>query len=350
MTQKPVAVDLFCGCGAVTEGLKDYFDVRAAVDNDSTASSTYRANHPNVRFFEQDATRLHPRAILDAIGGAPVDLLVICAPCQPFSSQNRKPTAGDDRSLLILQAARYAKVLNPRLIFFENVRGLLAPRHSPIIKQLRQRLVALDYDNWFGPSEIDAADYGVPQRRIRCVMFAAKGVATPAVAQQSRAQARQRVTVRAAIGELPSLESGMRSEKDVLHFARRHSAIALKRFKHIEKDGGSRRGLPPELVLKCHQDHKGHPDVYGRMRWDDVAPTLTTGCTDVTKGRFMHPRDDRALTLREAARLQTFPDKFVFRGAPQAIARQIGNAVPIRLVREVGRAMAEALQKSERRC
>lgn len=349
MITKPIAVDMFCGCGAVTEGLKDFFDVRAAVDNDPTASRTYRVNHPDVKFFKQNATRLSARRILESIGCGPIDLLVICAPCQPFSSQNRSSTAGDERSLLILQAVRYAKVLNPRLIFFENVRGLLAPRYEPIIKSLRDRLGKLGYENWFGPSEIDAADYGVPQRRIRCVMFAAKGSATPVMTPRSEAQGKERTTVRAAIGELAPLESGMKSQNDPLHFARKHSAIALKRFKYIEKNGGSRRSLPPELVLKCHIEHKGHPDVYGRLCWDDVAPTLTTGCTDVTKGRFMHPRDDRALTLREAARLQTFPDSFIFQGTPQAIARQIGNAVPIRMMREVGRAMAEALQNPRKR-
>jgi DNA (cytosine-5)-methyltransferase 1 len=338
---KPIAVDLFCGCGAVTQGLKSRFEIVAAVDNDPLAAATYRANHKNVHLYKADITQLDPNLIRNATGNRDIDLLVVCAPCQPFSSQNQSK-AFDERSVLILQAIRYAKVLRPKLIFFENVKGLLSPRNRPIIEKLKADLVSQGYEFWVGPKEVDAADYRVPQRRKRCVMMCSRQKEVfPSIPKVSTPQGK-RVTVIDAIGDMEPLSSG-ESSLDEMHFARNHSVIALKRIKHVPKNGGSRFSLPEELVLDCHKNHKGHPDVYGRMAWTDVAPTLTTGCTDVTRGRYIHPRDDRAVTLREVARLQTFSDRYKFHGSPQAIARQIGNAVPVEMVRAFAKEMANAL-------
>ncbi|MNP44876.1 putative BsuMI modification methylase subunit YdiO [compost metagenome] len=142
-------------------------------------------------------------------------------------------------------------------------------------------------------------------------------------------------TVRDAIGFLPSLRSGETSG-DPLHRARKHHAITLERLKHIPKDGGSRSALPEYLQLACHKNKSNDfPDVYGRMKWSGVAPTLTTGCTDLTRGRFVHPEDDRALSLREAALLQTFPKDYMFFGNSGQVARQIGNAVPVEMARRI---------------
>jgi DNA (cytosine-5)-methyltransferase 1 len=143
----------------------------------------------------------------------------------------------------------------------------------------------------------------------------------------------QRITVEQAIGKLCPLKSGEKDPNDPLHYASKHLPLALERLKHIPKNGGSRFSLPAELELNCHKNHDGHGDVYGRMCWQDVAPTLTTGCTDVTRGRFAHPRDDRAITLREAAILQSFPRNYKFRGNKSQITAQIGNAVPVELVK-----------------
>ena len=161
-------------------------------------------------------------------------------------------------------------------------------------------------------------------------MLASKSHTSPELPQSS-AEATES-TVRAAIEDLKPLSSGEADLNDELHFARDHRSVVLERLKHIPQDGGSRDSLPYELQLECHKGHKGHPDVYGRMAWDAVAPTLTTGCTDLTRGRFGHPRDDRAVTLREAARLQTFPDKYRFLGNSKEIASQIGNAVPVKFI------------------
>ena len=337
----PTAVDLFCGCGGVTTALKARrFRVVAAVDHDPIACESYRSNHRNVHLYEKDIAAVDPFEIRRLLGDSGLDLLVVCSPCQPFSQQNRNST-DDDRTRLILSAVDFAKVLVPSLIFFENVPGLTRKRFEPILAELRVGLTQIGYVVG-EPQELDAADYGVPQRRLRCVMLARRGTAPPPLPGPTT-PAGHRISVREAIGDLPRLASGQADSDDALHFARVHQAIALERLRHIPKNGGSRTALPEQLRLECHRGHRGHPDVYGRMRWEEVAPTLTTGCTDLTRGRFAHPRDDRAITLREAARLQTFPDNYVFSGSAKAIAAQVGNSVPVRLIEELAPALREAL-------
>lgn len=330
----PTAVDLFSGCGAVTEALKRrHFRVVAAVDNDPIACRTYRKNHPAVRLYEKDVRRVSPATIrTELLEGRDLDLLVVCAPCQPFSSQGRRDMA-DRRARLIFSAVRFARILKPKLILFENVPGLASERFSEVLDELRDRLNKADY-RMGDPETADAADYGVPQRRQRCILIATREGEPPRLPVPTTPSGKQN-TVRSAIKDLPRLRSGQQDEEDALHFSREHHAITLRRLSHIPKNGGSRFSLPKKLVLECHKDYSGHPDVYGRMFWDQVAPTLTTGCTDVTRGRFAHPSQNRAITLREAARLQTFDDSYEFEGTFSDIATQIGNAVPVRLIEEI---------------
>lgn len=345
---KPTAVDLYAGSGAVTAGLRRAgFRVVAAVDNDPVAGRTYKANHPTVRLYQADIRKIDPHRIRRCdLHGRNADLLIVCAPCQPFSSQNRK-RGGDPRAQLILQATRFAEVLRPRLIFFENVPGLATAKNRSILAELRGRLRKAGY-TLGDPVVVDAADHGVPQRRVRCIMFATQGHKCPGEPRRATPEGGRR-TVREAIGHLRRLASGECDPADGLHRARIHQPIALERLSHIKKDGGSRSDLPSELVLPCHRDHKGHPDVYGRMKWNDVAPTLTTGCTDLTRGRFGHPEDDRAITPREAALLQTFPPDYRFRGSPKQVATQVGNAVPVRLIEAFGPTFHRALWRMQRR-
>jgi len=234
---------------------------------------------------------------------------------------------------LIFQGIRFARALHPKVILFENVPGLAAQRHSRIIAKLEAGLASLDYEV-SGPHDLDAADYGVPQRRRRFILFASRVDAQVSI-PKAVTPPEQRTTVRDAIGSLPPLKAGQAVPSDALHRARNHSALTLRRLSHIPNDGGSRSSLPDELVLPCHRKHDGHPDVLGRMTWDDVAPTLTTGCTDVTKGRFAHPDQDRAISAREAALLQSFPGSYAFVGSATEIARQIGNAVPPCFIKEL---------------
>lgn len=330
--KRPSAVDLYCGCGGATEGLKSFgFRVVAAVDNDEVACRTYRKNHPRTNLYTDDIRRIKPSQIKSKdLKGASLSLLVVCAPCQPFSSQNKK-RARDKRASLILEAVRFAKALKPRVIFFENVPGLAKNSHSRVLTRLRRGLKSLGY-TISKPAKVDAADYGIPQRRRRCIMVAAKGGKKFKIPAATTPQG-QRVTVRSAIGTLMRLRAGETHPRDPLHKARLHSPMIIERLRHVPKDGGSRASLPKRLMLKCHSRSRGHEDVYGRMAWDEVAPTLTTGCTDMTKGRYAHPRDDRAITLREAALLQSFRAKYRFTGSVTDISRQIGNAVPPKLIR-----------------
>ena len=327
----PTAIDLFCGSGGATVALKQaHFRVVAAVDNDPAACRSYRRNNPRVRLFEQDIRKLSPDVVADeSLGDEPLDLLIVCAPCQPFSSQNRARSE-DKRALLLLQASRFARHLKPKVIFVENVPGLASESNSDLLTKFKRRCGA-GY-KFSDPLMVDAADFGVPQRRRRCLLFGTYGVETPTL-PAAVTPAGKRKTVRETIEHLPSLVAGDRDEDDPLHLSRNHAPITLERLKAVPVDGGSRDSLPQHLRLRCHTDSKSFPDVYGRMAWDDVAPTLTTGCTDLTKGRFAHPDQDRAITLREAALLQTFPEDYRFVGSRKVIADQIGNAIPPALVR-----------------
>lgn len=340
--QKLTAIDLYSGSGAVTQALKDAgFRVLAAVDFDEVACKTYRANHPRVKLVETDITSLTAET-LAKVASIPntIDLLVVCAPCQPFSSQT-KNKGNDPRARLILESTRFIRAFSPEMVFFENVPGLA---NSPLVEELRGELENIGYQ-LSAPMIHNAADFGVPQRRARCLMVAAKG--NNAIAAFSNANSSTRVvrrTVRETIGKLPMLSNGEVDPADPLHFAAKHSILAIERLKHIPADGGSRKSLPAHLTLKCHTDPNKFSDVYGRLKWDDVAPTLTTGCTDVTKGRFAHPVANRALSLREAALLQTFPNRYKFVGNKTQIARQIGNAVPVRMMKHLAKSLSKVME------
>lgn len=335
------AIDLFCGSGAVTLGLKDAgFRVVGAVDFDPIACSTYNANHPEVNLIEEDIRKVSPEQFRGDIDG-PLDLLVVCAPCQPFSNRNRNKSNKDDRVSLVLEAIRFAGVLQPKLVFFENVPGL---GKQPVFDKLAQGLAELGY-KLSEPRQVDAADLGVPQRRQRMILVAAKNEELLQVAAEIKFA--QRRSVREALADLPVPLVGIESvEEDALHYARAHAPITIDRLRHIPIDGGSRDALPEHLQLACHKKlakSSLYPDSYGRLKWDSVAPTLTTGCTDLTKGRYAHPEQHRAITLREAARLQSFPDNYIFFGNAVQIATQIGNAVPPQMMTGIARALHSAI-------
>jgi len=338
------AVDLFCGSGAVSLGLKTAgFRVLGAVDIDPTACETYRANHPEVDLFEGDIKKPSiPGRFLRLLNG-PLDLLAVCAPCQPFSNRNGKRSSEDLRRNLVMESIPFVRTLQPKLVFFENVPGL---GRQPIFNRLADELTQMGY-HLSEPTKLDAAELGVPQRRQRMVLVGAQNEAL--LQQAMDIVYTSKKTVRDAIGDLPTPSvKGELPATDSLHFSRTHTAITLERLTFIPKDGGSRDSLPERLQLTCHKgrNKNSFPDSYGRMKWDDVAPTLTTGCTDLTKGRYTHPEQDRAITLREAARLQSFPDRYVFRGNSSQIATQIGNAVPPRMMAEIARTLHSALSAS----
>ena len=312
-----------------------------AVDVDETACATYHKNHPEVDLINNDITDVCPSHFKEAVGSC-LDLLAVCAPCQPFSNQNQYRSNDDERARLVLEALPFVKELKPQLVFFENVPGL---GRMPVCEELNDGLKS---EGYFvsNPIRVDAADLGVSQRRQRMILIAAEEEAVLEKAIEiSKLDPK---SVFDAIGDLGEPPVGVKNAgNDPLHYARRHEAITIERLKHIPKNGGSREALPEHLQLNCHKgrNKNSFPDTYGRLGWGDVAPTLTTGCNDLTKGRYAHPEQDRAITLREAARLQSFPDDYQFAGNASEIAAQIGNAVPPVMMSSIAASLFSALPR-----
>lgn len=321
------AIDLFCGAGGLTLGLKNAgFKVVAGVENSAIAATTYRANHPKVRLFECDIREITAEKLFSELEMRPgeLDLLAGCPPCQGFSShktRNRLPSNNDARNDLIFEFLRFVEITLPKTIMLENVPALAKDWR---ISMLRESLSALGYliDDEFAQIK-DAADFGVPQRRKRLLVKASRlGRIRNAITIQPK------TTVRTAISGL----SQPGRSGDALHDIVEKRSDKVKRIiSHIPKNGGSRSELPRSLWLECHKrNERGYRDVYGRMAWDDVSPTITGGCHNPSKGRFLHPDQDRAITLREAALLQTFPNdyKFSLSRGKDSVALMIGNALP----------------------
>lgn len=326
--KRPTALDLFSGCGGLTEGLKQAgFRVLGAVEIDKVAAETYRLNHPTVHLWRRNILSLSVPEVMRtlALKAGELDLLAGCPPCQGFSTLrtlNGSRSIKDDRNDLVLQLRRFVKGLRPKTVMLENVPGLAADhRMETLVAELESCGYLVHY------KVCDAADYGVPQRRKRVILLAGTN-GRPRFAPKSRI----RKTVRDAIGSLPIPgDSG-----DLIHDLPETRGERVRRvIRRIPKNGGSRTDLPDSAQLPCHQKCNGFKDVYGRMAWDNVAPTITTGCFNPSKGRFLHPEQDRGITMREAALLQTFPEGYVFRcvTGKTKIAEMIGNALPPELVR-----------------
>jgi DNA (cytosine-5)-methyltransferase 1 len=320
---EPRAIDLFCGCGGLSLGLKKAgFNVVGAVDNDKLAVETYKANHTGVEVWPKDIRELSTLTVKRRlhIRKGELDLLAGCPPCQGFSSirtLNGSRAISDPRNDLIEEFYRFVNGFMPKAVMFENVPGLLEDYR---FKSLVNRLEVLGYRGKY--DILNAADYGVPQRRRRLIYLAGRDGWI-----DFAPKSKKRKMVLDVIGDLPPAgKSG-----DPLHdLPERRTSVIMELIKRIPKDGGSRTDLPPEDQLECHKKCNGFKDVYGRMAWNDVAPTLTSGCFNPSKGRFLHPEEDRAITMREAALLQGFPKRYKFPIVTNksAIALLIGNALP----------------------
>lgn len=332
------AIDAFAGGGGLTVGLKRAgFRVVAAVELEPHAFATYKANHPEVHCLKQDISTLSGSALLDQAGMDRIDLLAGCPPCQGFTSLTAKYKEKDDpRNKLVLEMARLAEETLPRAIMMENVPGL-TQKGGGLYRELRERLEALGY--LLTADILQVADYGVPQLRRRLVLLGGLGfqMSLPdATHSDSKTDdlAPWR-TVRDAIEGMASpvtlrqAKAQGNVERSDWHVVRQLSAQNIKRI-HAAKAGKTWPHIPEEVRPPCHRDgYVGFTNVYGRMQWDRPAPTITGGCTTFSKGRFGHPVDDRTISVREAALLQTFPrDYRLDTPYMEYVCNMIGNALP----------------------
>lgn len=327
-------VDLFCGVGGLSHGLKQGgLNIIAGFDIDKTCEYAYTHNN-GAQFFDTDISKVTKEQVLSLFGDSKIKVLAGCAPCQPFSSYAFKNKKKDPNKYdLLYQFGRLVEEVQPDIVTMENVPQIA----SFSLKNVLQDFVDLLENNHYHCSVkvVYCPDYGIPQTRKRLVLLASKfgdiKLISPTHSKDNY------VTVKDVIGDLPPLEAGETSDTDPLHRAKSLSPLNMQRIMHTPY-GGSWKDWPKELMLECHKSQKGSSfgSVYGRMRWEKPAPTMTTQCTGLGNGRFGHPEQNRAITAREAALIQTFPQEYKFFADEEHVSivkasRYIGNAVPPQL-------------------
>lgn len=317
------SIDIFSGCGGLSEGMHQAdFKTQIAFEIDEIASKTYKLNHPDTAIITKDIRKVSISEIKRKLNGKKIHLLAGCPPCQGFSSirrLNRVEPVADDRNNLILEFVRLVKALKPYTLMMENVPGLV---HYALFNEALVILKEAGY-KWIDYKVVNVKNYGVPQSRRRLVLVGSR-LGEIKVAKPTN----EKKTVRQVIGNLPLPEKS----KDPIHkIFPIHTPEVQERIEMTPKNGGSRKDLPKKYLLKCHQsDNVGFNDVYGRLRWDDYSTTITGGCLNPSKGRFLHPEQNRCISAREAALLQSFPSDYKFPSdTPRTnLALLIGNALP----------------------
>ena len=341
--ERGTVVDVFCGAGGLSHGfMLEGFDVRAGIDIDASCRHAYEHNN-GARFIEKNIAEVHGAEVGALFADGQPRILVGCAPCQPFSPYSRKRT--DDKWRLLGEFARLVRETQPDVLSMENVPRLANFHGGELLQGFLRGLKDAGYAVW--SRVVDCAAYGVPQTRQRLVVLASR-VGPIALVPPTHKQGSYR-TVRDAIAGLPPIAAGKSAADDPLHRASRLSAVNLARIQ-AAKPGQTWRDWDASLVADCHRKDSGrwYQSVYGRMSWEAPAPTITTQCNGFGNGRFGHPEQDRAISLREAALLQTFPRDYQFFAPDECwtistTARSIGNAVPVALARAVARSVARTL-------
>jgi DNA (cytosine-5)-methyltransferase 1 len=344
----PIKVfDFFTGCGGTCRGFQNAgMDVVFALDNDPVAGKTFKRNFPNVFFLSEDIRNVPCKdlqSLINSCDGHPI-LFSGCAPCQPFTKQKTKRPVEDARRKLLNEFLRFIEYYRVEFIFVENVPGLqrIKNQEGPF-GDFTTALSKLGYEYKF--DIITSQSYGVPQMRRRLVLIASRlGSIDFPLETNGPNRDLPYSKVRDWISDLPQISAGETHPTVPNHRAAALSETNLERIS-VLKEGEDRRHWAVNLRLKCHSNgYGGHTDVYGRMRWDAPATGLTTRCISLSNGRFGHPSQNRAISVREAACLQTFPRDFIFEGSLNAMARQIGNAVPVILAERFGRNFIEHLK------
>ncbi|MCX5668051.1 MAG: DNA cytosine methyltransferase, partial [Candidatus Omnitrophica bacterium] len=339
--------------GGLTRGLLDAgIEVRIGVDFDDNYRRTYETNNKPAIFHRADIRSLSGLDLERQLNADPLDLfyLAACAPCQPFSRHNKNHYY-DRRKSLFLEVGRILTEFEkkPDFIFFENVPAITKVDNGRVIKEFCRVLKRLEYN--YKTSIIDAKKYGVPQTRKRFIMIGVKKTLyNSEIVFPEETHGKGRLpydTVGNAIKHLPRLKAGQRHNSVSNHESAKVKELNLKRLRHTPKNGGSRTAWPEDLILQCHLNHTGHKDVYGRMKWNAPSPTLTCKCVSISNGRFGHPTQLRAISLREAALIQTFPEGYEFFGMFRNMSAQIGNAVPPLLAEIFGKYIVSLVTKKD---
>lgn len=333
------AVDLFCGAGGLTHGLSSSgIEVVAGYDIEEKCRYPYESNN-HAAFINKDVSEVTGQEIKDYFGNADFTLLAGCAPCQPFSRYlSGKDTKNDKKWPLLYEFSRLIKQAKPTFVTMENVPDVV--RHS-VYDDFVSELQGLGYHVW--ASKVFCPDYGMPQARNRHVLIASL-IAQVELVEPTHDKSNY-VTVRDVIENLPELNAGEQCYNDPLHKSPGLSPLNLRRIKH-SKEGGTWRDWPEDLLADCHKKDSGrhYTGVYARMSWDSPSPTMTTQCYGFGNGRFGHPKQNRAISIREASIFQTFPRdyRFVKENEPfrfTDLGRMIGNAVPVKLGEVIGKSI-----------
>lgn len=358
------AIDLFCGAGGLSVGLKKSgFRVCLGVDIDEKALKTYKCNLKRTKVLKEDIKKVTGEKITELTGINRHDnfLLAGCPPCQGFSSLGKRD-ASDEKNELVYEYVRIINELEPSFILMENVPGMSSGVGKEIFKKVVKELEEnyhVEYDT------LNAADFGVPQIRKRLVLHGIRNdvydnlgldkekqkiLPKPTHSKEKKKGYKKWVTVRKAISDLPILEAGDCYNDGIIknHRARSLSETNIERLQEIRLHGGNREMISEKLQLKCHKkENVSYTDTYGIIDPDKPAPTITSGCTIISKGRYCHPTQNRGLSIREAARLQSFDDKFEFQGNMGEMSLQIGNAVPPKLAQASGKIIINYMELYE---
>ncbi len=333
--------DFFSGCGGASCGFRAAgMKISYALDLDADAAASFKANFAEAYFEHADIRDICIESIHNRMENERNNLVLFtaCAPCQPFTrlNTNRTELDRDERKTLLSHFTAVVDHCHPDLLFLENVPGLqMLDRTSQPFGKFLNSLNHLDYSVDY--RAVRLARYGVPQSRRRLILVASRHgkISLPNATHGPGTSNDSYVTVRDCIERFPRIYAGEKHHELSNHVAAKLSVRNLERIR-ATPEGGGHSDWPDHLRLECHKNFSGYSDVYGRMSWDAPAPGLTTRCVSYSNGRFGHPEQNRAISIREAACLQTFPKSYIFKGNFTSMARQIGNAVPARLTKIIG--------------
>ncbi len=342
MKRKIKAVDFFCGGGGMSYGMKQAgIKVLAGIDYERACKGTYEANVKGAKFIEADVFNLEEKELENILGLRRNDddlLLIGCSPCQFWSIINTDKNKSQKSKSLLVEFERFVKYFNPGYVVVENVPGVLRKKTESGLDNFIEWLESANYKVHFEIHNVN--DYGVPQNRKRFTLVANR-IGEKTIFPEK--QEGEKLRVRDVLGihnGFASIKAGNKDVTDFLHTSADVSDLTLKRLKKVKKDGGNRMDFAddPELQLKCFIGRdSSFKDTFGRLWWDKPSPTITTKFFSVSNGRFVHPEENRALSLREGATLQSFPKNYEFIGTNKAsIARIIGNAVPPEYAKRIG--------------